>query len=118
MSKHNQLGKDGEILALQFLKNKGYQIIETNYRFEHKEIDIISRIGDFLIFSEIKTRSGLAYGYPEEAVDKRKQVFLKEAAAYYMAIHPEFEHARFDVISILIKNNKVTEIMHFEDAFY
>lgn len=117
MSKHNELGKDGEILAAQFLKNKGHEILEINFRTGRKEIDIISKITGFLVFSEIKTRSGIGFGFPEEAVDKRKQAFLKEAAAFYLAEHPEFEHARFDVISIIITDGEASEIRHFEDAF-
>ena len=113
MSKHNELGKDGEILAVQFLKNKGHEILEINFRIGHKEIDIISKAAGFLVFSEIKTRSWLGFGFLEEAVNKRKQAFLKEAAASYLGEHPEFEYARFDVISIIITNWKIREIRHF-----
>lgn len=118
MSKHNELGKNGEILACQFLINKGHQILATNYRSGHKEIDIISMDKAVLVFSEIKARSSYAFGFPEEAVHARKKQLLLEAAEAYLAEHNGYSQIRFDVISILIRQGKAAEILHFEDAFY
>jgi len=118
MSKHNDLGRKGESLAVQFLLTKGHQILETNYRYEHKEIDVISVLEDVLVFTEIKSRSSYSFGFPEEAVSTRKQNLLKQAAEYYCLQHPQYLKIRFDVVSILIRNDGTTEILHFEDAFY
>lgn len=118
MSKHNDLGRHGEKLASVYLQEKGHLILETNFRFDHKEIDIISLDEDVLVFTEIKARSHYAFGYPEEAVTPRKQSLLKLAAEYYCLDKPHYLKMRFDVISILLKENKAVEIMHFEDAFY
>jgi putative endonuclease len=118
VGKHTELGKNGEIIALDFLKNKGHKIIATNYRCGHKEIDLISFEKDELVFCEIKTRSNFHFGYPEEAVTLRKQALLKEAAAAFLLEHQEYSKIRFDIISILMKGNTVQEILHFEDAFY
>ncbi len=118
MSKHNELGRNGEILACQFLINKGHTILETNYRSGQGEIDIISLKDGILVFSEIKARSGYAFGYPEEAVDRRKQQRLRLAAIAYLESKDSEQPMRFDVIAILLKAGKAVEIVHFEDAFY
>ena len=118
MSKHNELGKKGEEFARQFLLDKGHIILEINYRFEHKEIDVISTIGDTIVFTEIKARSSYDYGFPEEAVSVRKQNLLKLAAEYYCFQNPQHLKIRFDVVSILLKNGIAVETLHFEDAFY
>jgi putative endonuclease len=118
LSKHNELGKQGETLACTYLINKGHIILETNYRYAHKEIDIISLCGDVLVFTEIKARSSYAFGFPEEAVNLRKQNLLKQAAEYYCLDKPQYAKLRFDVLSLLVNAGNITEALHFEDAFY
>ena len=118
MSHHKELGKHGELAARAYLESKGHLILECNYRFEHKEVDIISLCGAVLVFTEIKTRSHYRLGFPEEAVHNQKQLLLKQAAEYYCSFHPQYEKLRFDVISILMNGGKVKELLHFEDAFY
>lgn len=118
MNKNIQLGKKGEQVAKDYLIGKGHLILETNFRFEHNEVDIISLENDILIFSEIKTRSNFNFGYPEEAVNQKKQEALKKVAEFYLLEYPEFMQLRFDIISCLIHNEMVLEIRHFEDAFY
>ncbi len=118
MRHHQELGRNGEAVARRFLEEKGHVLLECNYRFEHKEVDIISLSGLVLVFTEIKTRSNYHLGFPEEAVHLRKQQFLKQAAEHYCMQHPEYEQLRFDVISILMQEGRVRELLHFEDAFY
>ena len=118
MSNNIQLGKLGEQLAKDYLVKKGYQILETNFRFEHSEVDIICLKNDILIFTEVKTRSSFNFGFPEEAVTEKKQDSLKKVAEFYMLEHPEYEFCRFDIISCLIQYGEIKEIKHFEDAFY
>lgn len=118
MSKHNDLGRKGEQIACDFLTKKGHTILTTNFIFEHKEIDIISQYGDLIVFSEIKTRSSLQFGFPEEAVTIHKQNLIKKAAEGYLEKHPNTLKCRFDVISIVLKKDKALQIHHFEDAFY
>lgn len=118
MSQHIELGKAGEAYAHVYLRTKGHVLLEINYRFGHKEVDVISLLEDVLVFSEIKTRSSYAMGYPEQAVGARKQQWLKAAAEYYCNQYPQYGKLRFDVISILMQQGKVTELLHFEDAFY
>jgi putative endonuclease len=118
MSRHNDLGNTGEAIARAFLEEKGHLILRTNFRFEHNEIDIISLCGDILVFSEIKTRSSLHFGFPEESVDLSKQASIKKVAAAFLWDYPEYIKTRFDVLSLFIQKGILKEILHFEDAFY
>lgn len=118
MSKHNKIGIKGEQIAADFLLNKGYKILCRNWRSGRKEIDVIAAKDDVLVIFEIKTRSGMDFGFPEEAVNRKKQTFLKEAASAYVNEHPEYTNIRFDIISVLMDGEAVKEIIHFEEAFY
>ena len=88
MSRDRQeLGQLGEKLACNFLKKKGYQIVDQNYRTRGGEIDIVAKDGDTLVFVEVKTRKSTAFGYPEEAIDERKCHKLAMTAECYLAEH-------------------------------
>ncbi|MBL7712324.1 MAG: YraN family protein [Chitinophagaceae bacterium] len=117
MSKHNEIGTNGELLAVNFLKNKGFSVLETNWRSGKKEIDIIAESGDCIVFIEVKTRSSSLFGYPEEAVTAQKKALLKAAAEDYFEQKACTKPIRFDIISIL-QGNHTPEIMHIEDAFF
>ena len=119
MSKHNKIGIKGEQIATDFLLNKGYIIIHRNWRSGKRELDIIAEHRDTLVIVEIKTRSRTDMGYPEEAVTKKKQQFLKAATEDFMSAHPQYRNIRFDIISVLMDGGEmVREIVHFEEAFY
>jgi len=118
MAKHNETGIKGEQIAEKFLLNLGMVILARNWRHGKKEVDLICSSGKTLILVEVKTRSSFAFGFPEEAVNPRKQAFLKEAAAAYFEANPQFTEIRFDIISILVGQDHIKEIIHFEDAFY
>lgn len=110
------LGKEGEDIATDFLIKKGYQILERNYTYNKKEIDIICKIENELVFVEVKTRSNLVFGYPEQAVNKSKQIAIRDVANDYL-LHTEHQgSARFDIIAIV--KGAIVEIIHIEDAFY
>jgi len=118
MAKHIETGKKGEALAVTYLENKGYTILETNWRFSRAEVDIIAMHGEILVFVEVKTRSSDYFGEPEEAVTERKKVLLTDAASMYMEkINHDWE-IRFDIISVLLKDVNKPQISHFEDAFF
>lgn len=118
MSRNNEIGKQGELIAAEFLRNKGYEIIQTNWRYSRAELDIICKHNDHLIFVEVKTRSYNYYGEPAEFVTTRKEEFMMAAAAAFMEeIKYEWKF-RFDVISILLHKDKLEKIEHFEDAFW
>lgn len=116
MAKHLEIGKFGEELAVQFLIEKGYEIVERNWRNNHKEIDIIAKDGAVLVIVEVKTRKSADYGEPVIAVTSRKQRLLISAANAYLYSHAIDANTRFDIISIVLSNEEPM-ISHIEDAF-
>ena len=100
--KYNIYGKQGEIIATNYLKNKKYKIIETNYTNKIGEIDIIAKKEDEIVFIEVKARSSTKFGLPNEAVNITKQNKIHNVALYYLQTKQLIdEKYRFDVIEIL-----------------
>ncbi len=116
MAEHNETGTKGETLAIEFLKKKGYTILEKNWRFKHLEADIIATIDKTLVIAEVKTRKSNYFGEPETFVDRKKQKNLMSIANAYIHSNNLDLEVRFDVISIIIGNND-SKINHIEDAF-
>jgi len=117
MAKHNDLGKLGEQLAARYLIDKGYEILDENWCHGKAEIDLIAYINKQLIFVEVKTRSSIVFGYPEEFVDGTKQRLLQFAAEEYIELMNHQGEVRFDIISILFLKENHT-LNHIEDAFW
>lgn len=118
MSKYRQqFGKEGEKIATEFLKKKGYKILANNYRSGRAEIDIVAEIDGQFVFVEVKTRETADYGQPEEAVSRAKVAMMNKGAEDYLTKFDLDGNCRYDIISI-VKNNTKTEITHFEDAFW
>lgn len=116
MAQHNDLGNQGEEKALTFLVEQGYKIVVANWQ-EHKfEIDIIAIDNDEIVFVEVKTRATDYFGSPEEAVTIAKQQHLIEGANYYLEQNEIDLNARFDVVAIVMNENK-SVINHIKDAF-
>jgi len=116
MAEHNELGKKGEELAIAFLIENDYKILEKNYRYLKAEVDIIAQKGTVLAVVEVKTRSTDYFGDPKDFVNPKKIKLLLSAIDYYV-IKKELEvEVRFDIIAIILKNN-TTKIEHLEDAF-
>jgi len=118
MSRQQDIGKKGEELAKLFLEEKGYEILELNWRYSRAEIDIIARHQEALIFIEVKTRSYDYYGQPEDFVTPKKQKLMSNAASAYMQKISHNWEIRFDIISILLNGKSSYKIQHFEDAFF
>ena len=116
MAIHNELGKQGEQIALCFLQKKGFKILDTNWRHIRYEIDIIALDNDFLVFVEVKTRSTLKFGFPDESVNFSKEKMLIEAAEIYLEKKDLYNEVRFDIVSV-IKNEKEERVYHIVDAF-
>lgn len=107
---NKELGNFGETQACWLLKEKGYRILERNWRCPVGEIDIVARRGSMVVFVEVKTRRSLTYGVPREAVTSKKQQRIRKAAWYYIASHHlKTYDMRCDVIEIFIN--------HLESAF-
>jgi putative endonuclease len=117
MAKHNELGKKGESEATEFLEQKGYEIIERNFVFQKAEIDIIAKKDNILAIVEVKTRSSLDFGLPQDFVKPKKIQLLVKAVNEYVISNDLDVEVRFDIIAIYNKN-KNFEIEHIEDAFY
>ena len=116
MAEHNDLGKLGEEIAVQYLTDKGYEILERNWHNVHKEVDIIAKDGRFLVIVEVKTRKSSKNGEPDMAVTRQKQRMLIAAANAYISRNRLDLETRFDIISIVFNNGKPV-IDHIEDAF-
>lgn len=117
MAAHNDLGRRGEEMAAQLLREKGYHIVERNWRDANLEVDIIARTKTDIVFVEVKTRSDDTLMRPEEAVDWQKQRNLTLAAQHYIQKKRISLNIRFDVVSIVL-NERRCDIQHIEDAFY
>lgn len=116
MAKHTQIGKKGEEIARQYLERKQYLIIHTNYRAGTKEIDIIARKDNCVVFVEVKTRKNKRYQNDADRITPAKQQFLIEAAEHYFQQFQEIAEYRFDLISITF-TRPYPEIIHIEDCF-
>lgn len=116
MNKNKELGQEGEQLAANYLKKKGWEIHEMNYRYSRSEIDLIASKNNLLIFVEVKARTNTSFGHPEDFVDAKKAENIMKGANHYI-IHRDWNgNIRFDIISIIKK--KGMELRHIEDAFY
>ncbi len=116
MARHNTLGNDGEDCACEYLQDKGYTVIERNWRCGHKELDLIAVDRDELVIVEVKTRSGLQYGNPQDAVTDSKIRKIVSAAHAYVRYRRIDMPVRFDIVSIVMDDGN-TAIEHIERAF-
>ena len=117
MAKHNELGKFGEELAVDFLKNSGYTILETNWTFQKAEVDIIAQKEDTLAIIEVKTRSSIEFGLPQDFVNSKKIKLLTKAIDNYVVDKDLDINVRFDIIAIHLENKSFV-IEHLTDAFH
>lgn len=117
MGEHNELGKEGERLAVEFLETKDYFILHRNYRYRKAEIDIIAKKGSVLAIVEVKYRSSSFFDNIAESVTKKKIKLLVSAADHYVTENDLDVGVRFDIITIL-KTKDLPIIEHIEDAFY
>lgn len=111
-----KIGGRYEDLAVAYLREQGYEILERNYRDRLGEVDVIAREAGYLVFVEVKYRKDQRSGYPEESVFARKQQKIRHTASYYLYRHGYGEETpcRFDVVSI---TGDEEEILLIKDAF-
>lgn len=117
MAEHNDLGKLGEEMAVEYLQKQGYAILQTNFVFQKAEIDIIAQKEGILAVVEVKTRSSAEFGLPQEFVKPKKIQLLVKAINEYIIQNDLDVETRFDIISVC-KNGGGFEIEHLEDAFF
>lgn len=113
-SHNSKIGKLGEDLATDFLKENGYKVIDRNFYTRYGEIDLIAQRGDEILFVEVKTRSSDKYGYPEQAVDYRKIKHLLLAIKIYFKVNNLSSFWRLDIISVEL-NTLTPKIEWFKD---
>ncbi len=111
-------GRQGENIAGEFLKNKGYTILERNWRTPYGEIDIVARKRESVVFVEVKTRASRSLGPPEISITARKARHMRDAAQYYIQQHPDMEADwQIDLITIQLKSRgDPMSIDHFENV--
>jgi putative endonuclease len=117
-SRNIQIGKEGETFAASYLLDLGYKVLDLNWRHHHWELDIIASFGNTLHFVEVKTRTSVQYGYPEEHISVKKMKHLKNAACHYHYLHPNYKNIQFDVIAINFVSGKDPVVYFIEDVYF
>ncbi len=116
MAQHNDTGNKAEEMAASFLTQKGYQILDRNYVFGKGEIDIVATKGNWLVFVEVRARSEVLHGFPEQTISKAKAGLIIKTAENYVFKKNWRGKIRFDIIAIIVGQN--FEIRQFEDVFF
>ncbi len=110
------MNKEEEI-AVKYLLEYNYEILNCNWRFKHTGIDIIAQTDNFPLFNEVKTIKNNFFVNPKEAIDENKQNLLINAAEEYVISHDIKYESWFDIISIILNNNTNPKIEHIKEAF-
>jgi putative endonuclease len=113
------LGRQGEDAATNYLKKNNYQILCRNYTCKLGEIDIVARERDFIVFVEVRSRSSEDFGLPQETINRRKKMKLRNLARYYLKeTGKSDENCRFDIIALVLEEGgNVKRLEHIENAF-
>ncbi len=117
MAAHNNLGCWGEEKAVEYLKKKGFQILHRDWKYQHRDLDIVASLDNQLVIVEVKTRKIDSVLAPEMAVDRRKVRSIMIAANAYIKLFKIDKEIRFDIIAISGDNDDNVEINHIENAF-
>ena len=117
MASHNELGKKGEQLAVDFLIENNYSIVARNYRFDKAEVDIIAQKEDTLVIIEVKTRTNADFGDPQDFLKPKQIQRIVKAVDEYVVVNKLDVEVRFDIIAI-VKQSKSFKIEHLENAYY
>lgn len=116
MAKHQITGQEGERLARDYFYNKGYEILCTNWRYGHLELDIVASKHGMLHFIEVKTLTEGSAGLPEESVNRKKMLNLLKAAELFMAVKHYAGPIQFDVLAIVLKKSD-NDFFLLEDVY-
>ena len=117
MTEKIKKGQEAEQLAADFLVQKGFRILERNFRHKHCEVDLIVLKDNWLVFVEVKMRSSVAFGHPEIFVDSSKRHNVRRASRHYIFSRNWNGNIRFYVLAIT-KDGSGESILHIEDAFW
>jgi putative endonuclease len=115
---HKPLGDQGERLAADYLEGRGWTVLARNFRVGHREIDLVARRGEVVAFVEVKTRAGLGYGHPLQAITRAKRREIEQVAAIWLQRHGRpGDVYRFDAIAVLLPSGGPPNLEHVEDAW-
>jgi putative endonuclease len=118
MAAKDALGKRGEDLAADYLRGAGLAIVERNWRCPLGEIDLVARDGNETVFVEVKTRAGLGYGHPLEAITATKLARLRRLAAAWCEAHPDHGGTiRIDAIGVIASKTDGVRVEHLRRVF-
>jgi len=117
MANHNELGKKGEDLAVDFLLKNGYDIVARNYIYQKAEVDVIAKKGDILAVVEVKTRTSADFGDPQQFLKPKQMQRIIKAVDEFVNSNDMNVEVRFDIIAIVL-NKKGMSLEHLENAFY
>ena len=117
MAKHNDLGHQGEDIAVDYLEKQGYKILDRNWMCGHKDLDIVAVKDGTLVIVEVKTRSSTDWGDPENFVTDKKIKRIVHSADAYIRFRCLDMDVRFDIISVLLDGEDF-KLEHIEEAFF
>ena len=116
MAVHNKIGAVGEALAKRYLEQRGYKILEQNYRTKYAEIDLIAKRDKVVVFVEVRTKIGEQFGSPEDTINKKKLWKIRKNAEVYLA-HIEYRGlSRIDAICVVLEEDfKQERLTHYKN---
>ncbi|GAA3085660.1 YraN family protein [Pseudonocardia yunnanensis] len=118
MAAKDVLGRHGEDLAATYLEQRGLVVLSRNWRCRHGELDLVATDADRLVVCEVKTRSGVRFGEPAEAVDRRKAARIRRVTQAWLAAHQvRWCEIRFDVLAVVAEPGKPVTVRHYKAAF-
>lgn len=117
MAKHNILGHQGEDIAAGYLEKQGYEILDRNWMCGHKDLDIVAVDNGTLVIVEVKTRSSMEWGDPEDFVNDRKIRRIVHSADAYIRCNCLDMDVRFDIVSVII-DDELFKVEHIKEAFF
>ncbi|NML22110.1 YraN family protein [Pseudoflavitalea sp. G-6-1-2] len=117
MAEHNLTGHYGEAIAAEWLQLNGFSILHRNWKYRRYEIDVIASKEEMLHFIEVKTRTSHQFGYPEEAVSKKKMENMMKCADRYQQTDTRWKRIQYDILSISISKNAAPEFLLIEDIY-
>jgi putative endonuclease len=116
MAEHNDKGREAEELSAEYLCSKGFRILHRNWRYFHKEIDIVAEKDSQLVIVEVKSRFGAGRVTADELLSNGKMRFIVDAAEAYINKYQMEKETRFDLVIVTFSGNG-TELEHIENAF-
>jgi putative endonuclease len=118
MAAKDVLGRRGEDLAAQYLQHRGFVILSRNWRCREGELDLVATDAARLVVCEVKTRSGVRFGLPAEAVDRRKAARIRRATQAWLSMHQvRWAAVRFDVLAVVVEPGQPPAVTHYLAAF-